>query len=326
MQVAIIGCGLIGQKRAKNLAGMNLAAACDTVQEKAEALASQYPGCRAFSDWRQVFKMDDIDIVMVCTTHDQLAPVALEALRAGKHVLVEKPGARSQAEFEPIVHMAQKNGKQLKVGFNHRFHPSVLKAKELLAKSEAGPLMFIRARYGHGGRIGYDREWRAMPEISGGGELIDQGMHLIDLSRMFLGEFTDVSGYTPTYFWDMPVEDNAFLLLKTAGGQAAWLHASWTEWKNVFSFEIYARHAKLHLEGLGGSYGVEKLTYYQMSAELGPPQSVVFEFPQADHSWSLEFEDFLQAITSGKTPQGDAKDCLAALEIVDKIYRKHPNA
>jgi predicted dehydrogenase len=136
--------------------------------------------------------------------------------------------------------------------------------------------MFIRARYGHGGRVGYDKEWRANPKLSGGGELIDQGIHLIDLAGWFLGEFKKIDGHAETYFWKMPVDDNAFLSLRTAKNQTAWLHVSCTEWKNLFSFEIYGRHAKLHIEGLGGSYGVEKLFHYQMKPEMGIPDTKVY--------------------------------------------------
>src|ERR1019366_3344733 len=135
-----------------------------------------------------------------------------------------------------------------------------LKAREILDSGVGGPVMFVRARYGHGGRVGYEKEWRADPAISGGGELIDQGVHLIDLARWYLGEeFTRVHGEVATLFWKMAVDDNAFMTLGTASGQIAQLHASCTEWKNLFSFEIYARSAKLHIEGLGGSYGTERL-------------------------------------------------------------------
>src|SRR5205823_5892688 len=121
-----------------------------------------------------------------------------------------------------------------------------------------GEIMFLRGRYGHGGRIGYDREWRADPQRAGGGELIDQGVHMIDLARCFLGEFEHVTGHAATYFWDMQVDDNAFLLLRTSEDHAAFLHVSCTEWKNLFSLEIYGRGGKLQIDGLGGSYGVER--------------------------------------------------------------------
>ena len=165
-----------------------------------------------------------------------------------------------------------------------------------------GELMFIRARYGHGGRVGYDKEWRADPKLSGGGELIDQGIHLIDLAGWFLGDFEKIDGHATTYFWKMPVDDNAFLSLQTAKGQTAWLHVSCTEWKNLFSFEIYGRDAKLHIEGLGGSYGVEKLYHYQMKPEMGPPDTKLYEFPGPDESWRMELTEFEKDIQLKRKP------------------------
>ncbi len=126
-----------------------------------------------------------------------------------------------------------------------------------------GELMYIRGRYGHGGRLGYAQEWRAQPEVSGGGELLDQGTHVIDLARWFLGDFSDVFGHVGTYFWDMPVEDNAFILMRSADAKVAWLHVSWSEWKNLFCFEIFGKSGKLQIDGLGGSYGTEVLTFYK---------------------------------------------------------------
>jgi predicted dehydrogenase len=144
--------------------------------------------------------------------------------------------------------------------------------------------MFIRARYGHGGRVGYENEWRAQPAISGGGELIDQGSHLIDLSRWFLGDLTVDYAAVPTLFWRMQADDNCFLALRSGSGQIAWLHASWTEWKNTFSFEIFGRDGKLVVDGLGGSYGQERLTYYRMLPQMGPPETTTFDFPEQDQS------------------------------------------
>ena len=181
--------------------------------------------------------------------------------------------------------------------------------------------MYIRARYGHGGRIGYDKEWRANPDLSGGGELIDQGVHLIDLSRWILeSDFSEVQGFSHTYFWNMPVEDNGFLLLKTPNNQVAFLHASCTEWKNLFSFEIYGKQGKLSIEGLGGSYGVEKLTYYKMLKEMGPPETTSWEYPMGDNSWSTEFKHFMKSIESGKNLGPTLNDSKEALKIVETIY------
>ena len=169
--------------------------------------------------------------------------------------------------------------------------------------------------------MGYNKEWRARPEISGGGELIDQGVHLIDLARMFLGEFTEVQGHAHTYFWDMPVDDNGFLLLKTDKKQTAFLHASCTEWKNTFSFEIYGQHGKIDINGLGGSYGVERLTYYKMTSEMGPPETFIWEYPMQDNSWEVEFSEFLEDIKHNRQPSAGLHDAYVALKIVEKIYK-----
>jgi predicted dehydrogenase len=180
--------------------------------------------------------------------------------------------------------------------------------------------MFLRGRYGHGGRLGYEREWRADPAIAGGGELLDQGVHLIDLAGWFLGPFVHVQGFAHTYFWNMPVEDNGFLLLRTLEGQAAQLHASSTEWKNLFSFEIYGREGKLHIEGLGGSYGVERLYFYKMLPRMGPPETTIWEYPGEDLSWEREIEAFAGFIERGATPRPGLEEAAAALRVVEQIY------
>src|SRR5262249_14560120 len=153
--------------------------------------------------------------VLISAVHKALPEITLEAVRHGKHCLVEKPAARRASELDAVVAEAGQSGALVRVGFNHRYHPAVLKARELVPAGAVGELMFLRARYGHGGRVGYEREWRADPDLSGGGELIDQGTHLIDLARAFLGDFAHVEGFAATYFWDMPVDDNAFVVLRT---------------------------------------------------------------------------------------------------------------
>jgi predicted dehydrogenase len=320
LRVGIVGCGLIGKKRAQALGQDRLVAVCDREGARAAALAAS-SGARVFPTHEDLVRDPGVDAVIVATTNDQLAPVGRAALGEGKHVLLEKPGSRSAAEIEPLLALAEKARVVAKVGFNHRFHPAALKAREILEGGDTGPVLFVRARYGHGGRLGYEREWRADPAIAGGGELIDQGVHLIDLARWFLREeITEVSGRIGTFFWKMPVEDNAFLTLATARGQVAHLHASCTEWKNTFSFEIYAEKAKLHLEGLGGSYGTERLYHYRMLPQMGPPETTIHEYPQADGSWALEWVDFRESIEAGRTPSGTLADARAVLRVVDRVY------
>jgi len=325
MKFAIIGCGLIGQKRLRSLRpGDQVTVTADPVLARAQALAAQaQKGAKAAdatTDWRAAVARPDVDAVFVSTSNDALAPATLAAIEAGKHVLVEKPAARNPDELVPVIAAAERKGVVAQVGFNHRYHPALQQARKLLDAGALGPLMYIRARYGHGGRPGYDKEWRAKPEISGGGELLDQGVHLIDLSRWFLGDFPHVAGHVATFFWDMPAEDNGFLMLRTATGQVAWLHATWTEWKNTFSFEIFGRDAKLHIEGLGGSYGVERLSYYKMKPEMGPPETTIWEYPGEDRSWHVELDAFVEAIEGKRAAPVTLRDAHAALTVVYKIY------
>ncbi len=163
------------------------------------------------------------------------------------------------------------------------------------------------------GRLGYEREWRADPVIAGGGEMLDQGVHLIDLARWFMGDFAEVGGHVGTFFWNMAVEDNGFALLKTAQGQVAWLHASCSEWKNLFCFEIFGRDGKLQIDGLGGSYGVERLSFYRMLPQMGPPETTIWEYPGEDSSWRAEFEHLIGCIHDRRAPEGTLEDALAGI-------------
>lgn len=320
--VGVVGCGLIGQKRAKALgAGGKLVACSDLDADRAEKLAIT-TGAQVFRDWRELIFSPAVEVVIIATLHDSLAEITRAAAEAGKHVLVEKPAARNSAELVPVMAAAKEHGIKVHVGFNHRYHRSLRKAKEIVDSGSLGELMFVRARYGHGARLGYEKEWRSNPALSGGGELIDQGPHLIDLSRWFLGEMTEVQGFAHTYFWDMPVDDNGFMLLKTAKKQAAFLHASCTEWKNLFSMEIYGKLGKLDLSGLGGSYGLEKITWYKMLPEMGPPETTSWEYPMADDSWEVEIAEFFDDIRLNREPAASLADASAALVIVEQIYKE----
>ena len=321
-RVALIGCGLVGQKRLNLLPPGSVTVACDLNLARAEQLAKKSPGCEFTASVEQAVSSPRVDVVMIATVNASLAQIGSLAVQAGKHVLLEKPGAIRLSELEQLETLSRAKKVHVRIGYNHRYHPAFLKAKELFDSGALGPLMFLRARYGQGGRIGYDREWRADPKLSGGGELIDQGVHLIDLAGIFLGEFTSVEGHVATYFWDMPVDDNAFLNLRNAQGQTAWLHASCTEWKNLFSLEIYGRNAKLHMEGLGGSYGVERLAYYKMLPEMGPPETFIYEFPRPDESWKIEMNEFFEDIRLNRTPIPGLKEAKAVMQVVERIYQQ----
>ena len=322
LRVALIGCGLIGNKRLHLLPPGSVTVACDTQLDRAKKLAALSPGCLATDSVAEAVSRADVDVVMIATVNSALAPIALAAVRNGKHVLVEKPAAINVAELAELEAAAAVNRVLVRVGYNHRYHPAALKALEIFLSGALGPIMFLRGRYGQGGRIGYEKEWRADPKLAGGGELIDQGVHLIDLAGIFLGEFTIVEGHATTYFWNMPVDDNAFLSLRNAAGNTAWLHVSCSEWKNLFSLEIYGRDAKLHWEGLGGSYGLERLTYYKMLPQMGPPETTIWEYPRGDESWKIEMTEFFDDIKLHRTPVPGLAEAKAALAVVEKIYGK----
>jgi predicted dehydrogenase len=321
---AIIGCGFIGRKRVAAFGeSAPVLYTCDLNATRADDFARRIPGCTAVTDYHVALADARVTAVIVSTLNASLAPIALAAVNAGKHVLIEKPGALNAAQLRTLRDAAARKGVRVRLGYNHRFHPALQKARELVDRGELGPLMFLRARYGHGGRKGYDREWRADATQSGGGELIDQGVHLIDLAGWFLGDFPTVEGHVATYFWDMEVDDNAFLSLRTAAGQTAWLHVSCTEWKNLFSLELYGRTGKIIIDGLGGSYGAEKLTYYPMPADMlgkpTPPQ--ISEYP-TDHSWSLETLAFVEDIRLDREPSPGLTEGIRTLEVVEQIYQR----
>jgi predicted dehydrogenase len=322
LRVAIVGGGLIGGKRAREVVrapDTRLIAVVDKNLERAQALAQQYE-CRAQADWTTVTSSPEIDVVVVATTHQWLAPITIDALKHHKHVLCEKPLAMNAEQAEELVKCAASNGSWLKTGFNHRYHPAVWKANSLACSGQIGRILHIRCRYGHGGRMGYDREWRADVQQSGGGELLDQGVHAFDLFRWFLGSFQDIYAVLSNAFWQMPVEDNAFCTLTTPTGQVASLHASWTQWKNLFSFEVFGTNGYLIAEGLGGSYGTERLIVGKRAAQFGKPEEHVLEYAGEDCSWSAEWKDFITAIRASRPPLADGYDGWQALRLVQAAY------
>lgn len=322
MKLAIVGCGLIGQKRASAAMsrGHQVAIVCDRDAGRASSLAQRVKADAA-SDPREAIRAN-VDAVVVATSHDGLADIAIAATEAGKQVLVEKPAGRNLAELLRVRDAARAAGVTVKVGFNHRFHPGLAKARQVVAEGALGPLYYIRGRYGHGGRVGYESEWRCQREISGGGELIDQGSHLIDLSRWFFGDLRLEYSSLPTFFWDIAVEDNCFLALSGADGRTAWLHATWSEWKNMFSFEITGRDGKLTIDGLGGSYGVERLTHHRMLSGMGPPETTIWEYPFPDTSWDAEFAAFEAALAGKPANIADIDDACAVFAIIDSAYKR----
>jgi len=350
MRVGIIGAGLQGRRRAQAIKRCSdqVSIVADIHLERAQLLASEL-GCEATANWEDVVTREDVDAVIVCTPPNLHLPMCAAALRQGKHVLCEKPLARNPDEAEEILKASQEprtsnleprtQNLVLKCGFNLRHHPGIKKAREWFDNGIIGELSFIRCRYGIGGRPGYEKEWRANREISGGGQLMDQGMHALDLSRWFMGEFSEVFGFIQTYFWTSnleprtsnleprtqdighrTVEDNAFCLLRTEKGQVASLHVSWTQWKNLFSFELFGKDGYITVEGLGGGYGTERAILGKRA--LGEPfQEEIIEFRGEDRSWVEEWKEFTTAIKESREPSGSGCDGLEALKLAYAIYQ-----
>lgn len=320
MRAAIIGAGRQGGRLAKAIkdCGDEVYAVVDIDAAKATELAAIY-GAAKYSDWREAVKNSNVDAIVICTPNDTHAEIAVEALNAGKHVLCEKPIARNYEEGVKIVEAAKRSKGKLKTGFNHRYHPGVAKAKEILDSGELGKLIFIRCRYGTTGRKGYENDWRMNPQISGGGQLIDQGQHTLDLFRWFGGDLIEVMGYTSTLFWNIPVEDNVFAIFKSKAGHMCSMHMSWTEWRNLFSFEVFGDKGYVKVEGLGGSYGKERIIQGKMDLDA-PFSEKVTEFDGPDISFREEWRELANAVKENREPSGNADDGLAALKITSSIY------
>lgn len=327
MNVAVIGAGLLGRKRGLvllNDPNVTVRYVADLNLDAAQTLAQELNAVEAVSDWKTVTRSKDVDAIVITTPNFLHAPMGSDALENGKHVLCEKPLTTLLSDAEAMVSIAKKNQLVLKTGFNHRHFPHILKAKEICESGQIGRLYFIRAHYGHGGRAGYDKEWRGKVELSGGGEMMDQGVHLVDLFRWFMGDFSEVQGVTQNYHWGSDtIEDNAFFTLTTPQNQVAQAHVSWTQWKNSFSFEVFGETGYLRLAGLAGYYGKPQLTLGVKTTKSVVPQETVFEFDQEDQSFALEWQCFKTAIQNGSPVMADGQDGLNVLKTVLAVYESH---
>ncbi|MGH7505287.1 MAG: Gfo/Idh/MocA family protein, partial [Longimicrobiales bacterium] len=323
LRIAVIGCGLIGARRARTArdhARTRLAAVADP--DAALARAASAGVAEIGGEWRAIVERDDVDAVVVSTPNALLAEIVVAALEAGKHVLMEKPMGRSLAEAERIADATARSGSVLRVGFNHRFHPALRRAQRIVRSGELGRLITLRARYGHGGRPGLENEWRSDPAQAGGGELIDQGVHIADLLHWLAGMPAEAFAYVQTAAWPIaPLEDNAYGLLRFPNGAVGQLHASMTQWKNLFSLEVHGEAGAVVVEGLGGSYGVERLQRIGRALEGGSPVVREERFDGEDRSWTDEWAAFVAAIDGAGAEGAGASEGIAAMRIIDALYR-----
>lgn len=321
MNVAIIGAGRQGARRAKAIHefGDKATYIVDSNVSLARSLAEQY-NSHPLRDWHETIYDRTVDAVVVCTPNNLHSEISIAALKAGKYVLCEKPLARNPDEALEVLKVTRQSKGRLKCGFNLRYHPAISRAKKLVGLGSIGRVLFLRCLYGMTGRSGYEKDWRANLSIAGGGELMDQGVHVLDLFRWFAGDFHQVCGYTATMYWDIkPAEDNAFAMLRNKSGQVGLFHASWTEWKNRFSFEVFGENGYTRVTGLGGSYGNEHLAIGRRDFR-SPFREDVTEFRGEDKSWLEEWRDFSVCIKENRKFQADAYDGWAAVRLANAIY------
>lgn len=321
LRVAIVGAGLQASRRAPAVlkSGDELVVIAAAHDESARRMA-ETNGCEHTVGWEKVVKRDDVDAVIICTPPNTHYPISIAALGNGKHVLCEKPLALNSKEAQEMVVFSAKSARVLKCGFNHRYHPSLREIRRLVANGDLGELYYLTASYGIEARPGYEKEWKANPKFVSGGELMDHGIHLLDLARWLLGDFAEVFATTKNYHVaGMPFEDNAFLTLKTSSERVAFIHASLTQWINRFFLEVVGSNGYARSTGLGGSYGVETLTIGKRAP--GRPFSYnMTEFRGEDPCWEQEWRDFKDRIARVEPTDFSALDGLKAQVMVESAY------
>ncbi|MCK9162313.1 MAG: Gfo/Idh/MocA family oxidoreductase [Arcobacteraceae bacterium] len=326
LKIGIAGFGKIGQVRATEISKNSntvLKAIYDI--KKPNKLDEEIVFCTSFEELLD----QDIDAVFVCAFNDVLADYTTKALKAGKHVFCEKPPARTSQELESVITTEKKSGKVLKYGFNHRYHYSVIEAKKLIESGEMGKLLWLRGVYGKAGSIDYDKNWRNYRHISGGGILIDQGIHMLDLMRYFSGQdFKHINSFVTTSYWNIEAEDNAFAIMQSDEKVTATLHSSATQWKHKFLLEMCFEEGYINLDGILSStrsYAPEKLIvgrreFEDITFAMGKPKETTTWF-ENDDSWKLEVDEFINAILGKSTIQnGTSEDAIETLRLVERIY------
>ena len=328
LNVGIVGLGKMGHIRADAIREhpkLDLFAVCDVIESK----SNDFPECELFHDYNDLLKQD-IAAVFVCTPNRYIPEIAVAALEKGIHVFCEKPPGRNLDDVIMMQEAEKANpGIKLKFGFNHRYHEAVQEAKSIVDSGRLGRIMWIRGIYGKGGGSFNDKDWRSKLEISGGGILIDQGIHILDLVRMFCEDFTDIHSFITRSYWQVEVEDNAFIVMKNTSGQIAMIHSSATQWQHRFLMEIYLEKGYLTIDGILSStrtYEPETLKiarclYDHDGYPLPNPQETL-TLCDEDKSWYLEVDEFVRCILEDKPVDiGSSQDAYKVMELVQKIYR-----
>ena len=331
LRVAIIGAGLQARRRAPVISDfpdseINIITAEHI--DNAQILASKF-GCESGIGWRNVIDRDDVDVVLVLTPPDTHAEISIAAMKAGKHVLCEKPLCRTIKEADDMIQAAIDNKVILKCGFNHRHHGSISQMKEMIDSNEYGNVLWMRGRYGKSVDKSFFDTWRAKKDLAGGGILLDQGIHMLDLFILFGGEFDSVLADVSNLYWNLEIEDNVFAIYKsTKTGIVASLHSTMTQWRHLFSLEIFLEKGYFVLNGLktsSGTYGDEKLSIAKNrttapAATWEDEEHITYH---VNDSWGSEVNHFLEAIKNDSPIKvGNSSDALAVMKLIDKTYKK----
>ena len=327
LKVGIIGLGKMGFIRAREIERnpfMELIVGADVDSSN----FTNFPYIKCFQNYQDVIS-SDIDAVFVCTPNRFTPDMVIASLSAGKHVFCEKPPSRTVQETEAIIAAEQRNpGLKLKFGFNHRYHAGIQEAKRIIDSGRLGRILWLRGVYGKSGGEGFEKSWRSSREMGGGGILLDQGIHMLDLFRFFCGDFLEVKSMVTTAYWDIDVEDNAFALLRDSEGRIAMLHSSSTQWKHRFNLEIYTSDGYLIVNGILSStrsYGDETLVIarrlFDDGFAVGKPREEVIYF-DTDPSWEIEIADFVNCIQQDiPVSSGNSSDALKSMQLVYAIYQ-----
>lgn len=325
LKTGIVGYGYMGEIRRRvveNNPNLELIGICDTDKDKQRNIT----GCSVFDSFDQLIK-ESPDIIFVCTPNFYSPQICIKSMHRGIHIFCEKPPGRSLQDIKDIKETENPEVK-LMFGFNHRFHPAVIKAKVIVESARLGSIIGMRGVYGKSGGMNFPKSWRNSKQASGGGILLDQGIHMLDLFCYFCGDFNQVKCFAGNKFWKFDIEDNAYVILQNKNGQNAFLHSSATLWKHTFKLDIILEQGYLIIEGLlskSGSYGREKLIvgrrqFEDESAALGNPSEEVTYFDR-DLSWELEVEEFVRCIIDNTSVRlSSSQDALRVMEIIEKAY------
>lgn len=328
LRVGIAGYGVVGKRRhacVDRHPGMKVVAVCD------RALPATLPeGIKAFATYEELLR-EDLDVLIVCLTNDIAPDATIAGLERGLHVFCEKPPGRDLHDISRVRNVERANpGLKLMYGFNHRYHDSVRDALKLIRSGTMGRIINMRGVYGKSQLITFNQpDWRTKRDIAGGGVLLDQGVHMVDLMRLFAGEFTEVHSFVTNSAYGYDVEDNAYALMRTAEGVVGMLNSSATQWRHRFHLDVNLEKGSVILGGIlsgSKSYGAETLTVVTANpdADNGDPREQQTRYNR-DPSWDDEIAAFARSIRNdGPIESGSSEDAFRTMQLVYRIYYADP--